>query len=58
MERGARDRDCGVGVMAYDEEANIAAALDSILRQQLAAGENTELIVVASGCQDRTAPSR
>ena len=46
---------CSVGVMAYNEEANIAAALDSILKQQPAAGRITELIVVASGCQDRTA---
>ncbi len=49
------ETDCSVGVMAYNEEANIAAALDSILRQQLAAGRITELIVVASGCEDRTA---
>ncbi|MGN6176952.1 MAG: glycosyltransferase [Streptosporangiaceae bacterium] len=44
-----------VGVMAYNEEANIAAALASILGQKLNTGTITELIVVASGCQDRTA---
>jgi hypothetical protein len=47
--------DCSVGVMAYNEEANIAAALDSILQQQPAVGRIAELIVVASGCEDRTA---
>ena len=47
--------DCSVGVMAYNEEANIAAALDSILRQQPAAAAITEVIVVASGCEDQTA---
>jgi hypothetical protein len=41
--------------MAYNEQANIAAALDSILRQEPAAGRVAELIVVASGCEDRTA---
>ncbi|MGH3184889.1 MAG: glycosyltransferase, partial [Streptosporangiaceae bacterium] len=47
--------DCSVGVMAYNEQANIAAALESILRQQPAAGRIAELIVVASGCEDQTA---
>lgn len=47
--------DCSVGVMAYNEEANIAAALASILGQELSTGRIAELIVVASGCQDRTA---
>jgi biofilm PGA synthesis N-glycosyltransferase PgaC len=51
----ARKLDCSVGVMAYNEEANIAAALDSILRQRPAAGRIAELIVVASGCEDQTA---
>lgn len=41
--------------MAYNEQANIAAALDSILRQQPSAGRINELIVVASGCEDQTA---
>jgi Glycosyl transferase family 2 len=49
------ETDCSVGVMAYNEEANIAAALDSILRQRPAAGRIAELIVVASGCEDQTA---
>lgn len=53
--RPAGSLDCSVGVMAYNEEANIAAALESILRQRPAAGRIAELVVVASGCQDRTA---
>jgi len=47
--------ECSVGVMAYNEEANIAHALDSILRQEMAGKQIREVIVVASGCQDRTA---
>jgi hypothetical protein len=46
--------DCSVGVMAYNEEGNIAAAIDTILGQRLTSGAVTELIVVASGCADRT----
>jgi hypothetical protein len=46
---------CSVGVMAYNEEENIASALDSILSQRLTVGRLAELIVVASGCEDRTA---
>ena len=48
--------ECSVGVMAYNEEANIAHAVDSILRQELAGKQIREVIVVASGCQDRTVP--
>jgi hypothetical protein len=40
--------------MAYNEEANIAAAVESILGQQLTVGCVGELVVVASGCEDRT----
>ncbi|MGH3301034.1 MAG: glycosyltransferase [Streptosporangiaceae bacterium] len=47
--------DCSVGVMAYNEEANIADALASILDQQFTGGRRlAELIVVASGCEDKT----
>jgi poly-beta-1,6-N-acetyl-D-glucosamine synthase len=46
---------CSVGVMAYNEEANIANAIDTILRQQVSSSAVMELIVVASGCEDRTA---
>jgi poly-beta-1,6-N-acetyl-D-glucosamine synthase len=48
--------ECSVGVMAYNEEANIAHALDSILKQEVTGKQITEVIVVASGCQDRTVP--
>jgi hypothetical protein len=47
---------CSVGIMAYNEEANIAEAIGTILGQELASSHITELIVVASGCEDRTAP--
>jgi poly-beta-1,6-N-acetyl-D-glucosamine synthase len=47
--------DCSVGVMAYNEQANIADVLGSILGQELTTRRIAELIVVASGCQDRTA---
>jgi biofilm PGA synthesis N-glycosyltransferase PgaC len=46
---------CSVGIMAYNEEANIGAAVDTVLGQVLSSGDVTELIVVASGCEDRTA---
>lgn len=46
--------ECSVGIMAYNEEGNIAAAVDSILGEMPSRGEVAELIVVASGCQDRT----
>jgi biofilm PGA synthesis N-glycosyltransferase PgaC len=48
--------ECDVGVMAYNEEANIAHAIDSILRQELTGKQIRKVIVVASGCQDRTVP--
>ena len=43
-----------LGIMAYNEEANIGGLLDSILRQQFSSGVLKEIIVVASGCTDRT----
>lgn len=50
----AQDLECSVGVMAYNEEGSIADALTSVLGQDPGAGKLTELIVVASGCTDRT----
>src|SRR5260370_9410696 len=41
--------------MAYNEEANIANDLDSILRQELPGKQIREVMVVASGCEERTA---
>jgi poly-beta-1,6-N-acetyl-D-glucosamine synthase len=52
---GASALSCSVGIMAYNEEGNIANAIDTILRQPVTAGQITELIVVASGCTDGTA---
>lgn len=49
-----QDLRCSVGVMAYNEEANIAQALDSIIRQDPVGERITEVLVVASGCEDRT----
>jgi glycosyltransferase involved in cell wall biosynthesis len=48
-----------VGVVAWNEESSIAAALQSILKQTIfrnarSLGFETELIVVANGCTDRT----
>src|SRR6516162_10884529 len=45
---------CSVGIMAYNEQANIADAIGSILDQQLTTTTVAELIVVASGCEDQT----
>src|SRR4051812_31081752 len=45
---------CSVGIMAYNEEANIADAIATILGQQLRSSHVAELIVVASGCEDGT----
>lgn len=45
---------CSVGVTAYNEEANIGALLEALLDQRLLTVEITEIIVVASGCTDRT----
>jgi glycosyl transferase family 2 len=52
---GVRELQCSVGVMAYNEEANIAHVLHSILGQKLTAKRIVEVIVVASGCEDQTA---
>jgi poly-beta-1,6-N-acetyl-D-glucosamine synthase len=46
---------CSVGIMAYNEEENIADAIGAILGQRLSSNHIEELIVVASGCKDRTA---
>lgn len=41
--------------MAYNEEANIAQLLQALLRQEIHCCQLDEIIVVASGCTDRTA---
>lgn len=45
---------CSVGITAHNEEANIAQILQAVLSQRLHAVELSEIIVVASGCTDRT----
>ena len=47
---------CSIGIMAYNEEANIARTLDAVLYQQGPSMRIEEIIVVASGCTDRTVP--
>jgi poly-beta-1,6-N-acetyl-D-glucosamine synthase len=45
---------CSVGITAHNEEANIAQIIEAMLNQRLHAVEISEIIVVASGCTDRT----
>jgi cellulose synthase/poly-beta-1,6-N-acetylglucosamine synthase-like glycosyltransferase len=45
-----------VGITAHNEEANIGKLLAAMLAQELNKVEITEIIVVASGCADRTVP--
>ena len=43
-----------IGIMAYNEEANIGRLLRSVLGQKFNHGYLNEIFVVASGCTDRT----
>jgi biofilm PGA synthesis N-glycosyltransferase PgaC len=45
---------CSIGIMAYNEEANIGKLLQALLRQKLTCCRLYEIVVVASGCTDRT----
>jgi biofilm PGA synthesis N-glycosyltransferase PgaC len=47
---------CSVGITAHNEEANIGKLLAAMLAQELDRVEITEIVVVASGCDDRTVP--
>ncbi len=47
---------CSVGIMAHNEEANIGRAIQAVLQQQGPSMRIEEVIVVASGCTDRTVP--
>src|SRR2546421_12922870 len=47
---------CSVGIMAYNEEGNIDCAIRAVLEQQGSTLHIEEIIVVASGCTDRTVP--
>lgn len=45
---------CSVGITAHNEEANIGKLLEAMLNQKLEQVVISEIIVVASGCTDRT----
>ena len=45
---------CSMGIMAYNEEANIGRLLQAVISQRTAKVTLTEIVVVASGCTDRT----
>jgi len=45
---------CSVGVTAYNEEKNVGQLLTALCNQLLREVEITEIIVIASGCTDRT----
>ncbi len=45
---------CSVGITAHNEEANMAQILEAMINQRLFVVDITEIIVVASGCTDRT----
>ncbi len=45
---------CSIGIMAYNEEANIGRLLQALVHQRLAVCFIREIYVVASGCTDRT----
>ncbi len=47
---------CSVGIMAHNEEANIARTIYAVLQQQGSSVRIEEVIVVASGCTDSTVP--
>src|SRR5437868_12983304 len=44
-----------VAVPAYNEEKNIGLLIDSLRAQRIRRAEIVEIVVVASGCTDRTA---
>jgi glycosyltransferase involved in cell wall biosynthesis len=47
---------CSIGIMAYNEEANIGRTIHAVLQQQGPSFLIEEVIVVASGCTDHTVP--
>jgi len=48
--------ECSIGIMAYNEEKNIARSLEAILSQKLKKVSIKEIFVIASGCTDQTIP--
>jgi poly-beta-1,6-N-acetyl-D-glucosamine synthase len=47
---------CSIGIMAHNEAANIGRTIHAVLQQQGPSFLIEEVIVVASGCTDRTVP--
>ncbi|PYX73704.1 MAG: hypothetical protein DMG72_12600 [Acidobacteria bacterium] len=45
---------CSIGIMAYNEEANIGQLLKALVTQRMSAATLSEIVVVASGCTDGT----
>ncbi|MGH7845075.1 MAG: glycosyltransferase [Candidatus Binatia bacterium] len=45
---------CSLGIMAYNEETNIGRLLSALLAQQTSCCVINEIIVLASGCTDKT----
>ena len=45
---------CSIGVMAYNEERNIGRLLEALRHQKTVSARIDQIIVVASGCTDRT----
>jgi poly-beta-1,6-N-acetyl-D-glucosamine synthase len=45
---------CSIGIMAYNEEANIGRLLEAMVFQRTKNVAVTEIVVVASGCTDST----
>lgn len=43
-----------MGIMAHNEEANIGRLLEALVSQELKSVKLTEIVVVASGCNDNT----
>ncbi len=57
LQMGCEGAGCSVGIMAYNEEANIGRTLRAVLEQQGSSVCIEEVIVIASGCTDRTIPT-
>ena len=45
---------CSIGIMAYNEEANIGRLLEAMVSQQTKKVAITEIVIVVSGCTDNT----
>jgi len=43
-----------VGIMAYNEEANIRGLLNAVIDQKIQEGTVSEIFIVSSGSRDKT----